>query len=449
MSLEKYQSPPDHEHIVSSSSEHTWRNFVDPELLSKHQNMSSLYDNQYSFPNFNFSDWLYDQFELPEIAEQRILPIIFCVTFVIGLTGNGLVLYVFVRNKSMRTVTNFYLINLAIGDSLYLFTCVPATSVMYWRDAWPFGEIMCKMTSYMMGVTMTISVFTLTALGIDRHNAILYPVKSKPYRTLPKTVFIIACIWIAALVVNSPALVISRQVTYWTYPEGSKHTCLNHWRDSWHKIYSLSMFIFLYAIPQVILGFCYFRIAKKLWLSMRRNVRMNQVTVHTLKTRRRVVKLVFIVTSAFAVCWLPVHIAELCSAFGMSLNHTFYEFKVVTPFLPYLLIAVNPIIYCFMSKGFRNHFKAAFTCRKVSSNSNEWMEDPNYVPVPVRHHRQDSPRETSCRLRSEPSHDADTNMRMDTGVSAQTRGCQTEIQAVQIAYDRRSMPMSNSAPTPI
>ncbi|KAK3607481.1 hypothetical protein CHS0354_010285, partial [Potamilus streckersoni] len=264
-----------------------------------------------------------------------------------------------------------------------------------------------KMTNYLMGVTMMISVVTLTAVGIDRHNAILYPVKSKPYRTIPKTVLIIACIWIAALVVNSPALFISRQVTYWTYPEGNKHTCLNHWSGSWHKTYSLSIFFFLYAVPQVILGFCYFRIAKKLWLSMQRSARMNHMNVQTRTTRRRVVKLVFVVTSAFAVCWLPVHIAELCSAFGMSLNHRFYEFKVVTPFLPYLLIAINPIIYCFMSKGFRNHFKAAFTCRKVTSNCNEWMEDPEYLPVPARHHLQSFMRDTSCRLRSEPSQDGE------------------------------------------
>ena len=39
-----------------------------------------------------------------------------------------------------------------------------------------------KFISYLMGVTMTVSILTLTAVGLDRHYVILYPVSSRQHR---------------------------------------------------------------------------------------------------------------------------------------------------------------------------------------------------------------------------------------------------------------------------
>ena len=178
------------------------------------------------------------------------------------------------------------------------------------------------------------------------------------FRTLTKTIPVIIAFWIFSFAVSSPSLVIARKIVFF-----GDDVCLNYWHQPWgHKVYAVTMFVFLYIIPQCVLAVCYFRIGNKLWFSMCLQARPKGTSIQKLRTRRRVVKMVIIVTAAFAICWLPVHLVELYMAFGKDLSKTFYELKLLAPLVPHLFIATNPIIYCFMSKTFRSHFKAACMC---------------------------------------------------------------------------------------
>ena len=71
-----------------------------------------------------------------------IWPLIFWTTFSIGILGNGMVVYVVSRKKQLWTKTNFYLLNLAIADIMYLLTAIPSTT--YWTNYWPCGQFWCK-----------------------------------------------------------------------------------------------------------------------------------------------------------------------------------------------------------------------------------------------------------------------------------------------------------------
>ena len=95
--------------------------------------------------NLSLSDLTFDPQDTQILARHRIWPFFFWITFVVGLCGNSLVVYVICRMKQLRTVTNMYLLNLAIVDILYLIDTIPNTSYG-WTDYWPFGEFMCKYT---------------------------------------------------------------------------------------------------------------------------------------------------------------------------------------------------------------------------------------------------------------------------------------------------------------
>ena len=91
--------------------------------------------------NFSLSDLMFDP-KLTVLPRQRIWPYFFWITFLVGLFGNWLVIYVICRKEQMRTVTNMYLLNLAIGDVIYLMAAIPNKS--FWTNYWPLGEFMCK-----------------------------------------------------------------------------------------------------------------------------------------------------------------------------------------------------------------------------------------------------------------------------------------------------------------
>jgi allatostatin receptor len=71
-----------------------------------------------------------------------IVPIFFSIVVFIGFFGNNLVILVVIFNKQMRNTTNLLILNLAVGDLLFIVCCVPFTATSYaLPHNWPFGDV--------------------------------------------------------------------------------------------------------------------------------------------------------------------------------------------------------------------------------------------------------------------------------------------------------------------
>ena len=139
--------------------------------------------------------------------ETYIVPVLFGLIFIVGLIGNGGLIYILCRNKAMRSVPNTYIFNLALGDLLVLVFSVPFIGTIYTIESWPFGEFICKFTEFAKDMSVGVSVFTLTALSADRYTAIVKPVST--FVSGPKSTLMMFClfgIWVTAAMVASPAL---------------------------------------------------------------------------------------------------------------------------------------------------------------------------------------------------------------------------------------------------
>ena len=69
----------------------------------------------------------------------------FAVIFFVGVSGNILVSAVVGRNRSMRSSTNVFLVNLSMADLMVLVACMPTgLAELYCQDAWYLGSLMCK-----------------------------------------------------------------------------------------------------------------------------------------------------------------------------------------------------------------------------------------------------------------------------------------------------------------
>lgn len=71
------------------------------------------------------------------------------VVFVVGLVGNALVCIAVYRNHSMRTVTNYFIVNLAVADFLVLLLCLPFTVLWDITETWFLGLTLCKAVPYL------------------------------------------------------------------------------------------------------------------------------------------------------------------------------------------------------------------------------------------------------------------------------------------------------------
>lgn len=83
----------------------------------------------------------------PTSSEWVLIALQFLV-FIVGLIGNGLVCIAVYRNKSMRTVTNYYIVNLAVADFLVILICLPPTVVWDVTETWFMGLILCRVVLF-------------------------------------------------------------------------------------------------------------------------------------------------------------------------------------------------------------------------------------------------------------------------------------------------------------
>ncbi|GBN09924.1 Neuropeptide SIFamide receptor [Araneus ventricosus] len=92
---------------------------------------SNLELNMTSVVNSNASDSEYENVTHPWYRHSPEIAAVFCVAyslvFVLGILGNSFVVSVVMRSPRMRTVTNYFIVNLALADILVLIFCLPAT----------------------------------------------------------------------------------------------------------------------------------------------------------------------------------------------------------------------------------------------------------------------------------------------------------------------------------
>jgi len=135
-----------------------------------------------------------------------VTPTLFAIFAVCGTIGNTLVVYVVISRPQMRTVTNVLLVSLAFADIAFLVICVPSTAHRYVADTWPFGNTVCRLTSYLLYVTTYVTVYTLVAITSFRFASVVYPDQTERFRTRRNAIWLALIVWAASALGNAPTL---------------------------------------------------------------------------------------------------------------------------------------------------------------------------------------------------------------------------------------------------
>jgi len=95
--------------------------------------------------------------------------VLYVVIIVLGLGGNSMTLLVVAVNREMRTVTNVFIVSLAISDALIAGVNMPLHMRLFLQHhEWTLGLVTCKLSAYTQGVVIVASLLTLISLAIDR-----------------------------------------------------------------------------------------------------------------------------------------------------------------------------------------------------------------------------------------------------------------------------------------
>lgn len=85
------------------------------------------------------------------LSSGRVQIPLYATILMLAVIGNGLVILTLVQNRRMRTITNVFLLNLAVSDILLGVLCMPFTLIGSLLRDFVFGEIMCKFLPYLQG----------------------------------------------------------------------------------------------------------------------------------------------------------------------------------------------------------------------------------------------------------------------------------------------------------
>ena len=195
-----------------------------------------------------------------------IITFMYSTVTVLAVGGNVIVCYTVLAYQRMRTVTNYFIVNLAVSDLLMAVLCIPFTFVANLLiHYWPFGAVMCPLVTSAQTVTVFLSAFTLVAISLDRYVAIIYPLR--PRMTKTQAILVIALIWFLAVIVPLPVAILSRIQTEVDHMGVNRSYCEEVWPSQHQRyVYSMVIMVLQYFLPLTVLLFTYTRIAIVIWV---------------------------------------------------------------------------------------------------------------------------------------------------------------------------------------
>ncbi|KAJ4944709.1 hypothetical protein JOQ06_013249, partial [Pogonophryne albipinna] len=235
--------------------------------------------------------------------------------FMVGLTGNTLAIYVVLRYAKMKTVTNIYILNLAVADELYIIG-LPFLTTQNVLSYWPFGTFLCRVVMTADTMNQFTSIFCLTIMSIDRYLAVVHPIRSTKWRHPRVAKVVSAAVWAVSFVVVLPVFIFSDvQETF--------NSCNMNWpepKNAWSTAFILYTATVGFFGPLLIICLCYLLII----------IKMKSSGVRAGFTKRR------------------------RSERKSSVSAGIYFFAVS---LSYANSCANPVLYGFLSDNFRQSFR--------------------------------------------------------------------------------------------
>ncbi|XP_040496589.1 C-C chemokine receptor type 7 isoform X1 [Ursus maritimus] len=276
------------------------------------------------------------------------LPIVYSIICFMGLLGNGLVVLTYIYFKRLKTMTDTYLLNLAMADILFLLT------LPFWAysaaKSWTFGVHVCKVIFGIYKISFFSGMLLLLCISIDRYVAIVQAVSAHRHRARVLFISKLSCagIWMLAMVLSTPELLYSGLQK--SSSEQTLRCSLNTEHVADLITIQVAQMVVGFLIPLGAMSFCYLVIIRTLLQA--RNFERNKAI--------KVIIAVVVVFIAFQLPYNGVVLAQTVANFNITgsgsceLSKQLNIAYDVTYSLACVRCCVNPFLYAFIGVKFRS-----------------------------------------------------------------------------------------------
>ncbi|XP_040084315.1 C-X-C chemokine receptor type 1 [Oryx dammah] len=315
--------------------------------------LQDLFNSSYSWEGFEdyigtppTEEFDYSPCEIStETLNKYAVVVIYALVFLLSLLGNSLVMLVILYSRVGRSVTDVYLLNLAMADLLFAMT-LPIWAASK-AKGWIFGTPLCKVVSLLKEVNFYSGILLLACISMDRYLAIVHAT-----RTLTQkrhwVKFICLGIWALSVILALPIFIFREAYQ----PPSSNLVCYEHLganTTKWRMIMRVLPQTFGFLLPLLVMLFCYGLTLRTLF-----SAQMGQ--------KHRAMRVIFAVVLVFLLCWLPYNLVLIADTLmrAQVISETCQRRNDIgraldaTEILGFLHSCLNPLIYVFIGQKFRH-----------------------------------------------------------------------------------------------
>ncbi|XP_038568297.1 C-X-C chemokine receptor type 3-like [Micropterus salmoides] len=285
------------------------------------------------------------------LFEAVFIPVLYSVTFIVGVLGNGVLLGVLAKSKRTWSVTDTFILHLAVADLLLLLTLPFWTAQAAQAGGWTFGTPLCKITGAVFTINFYCGIFLLACISLDRYLSIVHA--TQMYSRRNPWVVQVSClaVWLFSLLLSIPDWIFLQDVRD---DRRATTECVRNYKlasqsvGDWRLASRLLYHTVGFLLPSAVLIFCYSCILRRL--------RCGSQGLQKQKAFRVIMAVVVV----FFLCWTPYNITLMVDTLHSSnssdpcgVRSSLEKAKTVTSSVGYLHCSLNPILYAFVGVKFR------------------------------------------------------------------------------------------------
>ncbi|XP_051865072.1 C3a anaphylatoxin chemotactic receptor-like [Pristis pectinata] len=275
--------------------------------------------------NFSSSDSTPGDLSIQWTAPTVLFTIITALTFLLGVPGNGAVVWV-TGFKMKRGVHTVCFLNLAVADLTYCLIVPFLVSSYFVLRPWPQDKLLWMFLFCAVTLIMSSSTFLLTLISIFRFLAVTRPIWFRQHLRLSWVRAVCFGAWGLSFLTCLPSLLMEQIDVH-----------LGH---NIFTVLHIAWVMLIFGLSVVIMVACYFLIAREL-------------SRDQFAKSRKTVRLIVTLVVAFNVCWLPKTVCSFIQVF----QPVTIEWIYITLSLASFNSALNPLLYVFAGSDFRQVFK--------------------------------------------------------------------------------------------
>nr|XP_056703476.1 histamine H2 receptor [Euleptes europaea] len=304
--------------------------------------------------------------------------IVLTIIITVTVCGNVVVCLAVGFNRRLRTLTNCFIVSLAVTDLMLGLLVQPFAAIdEVSNHRWYFSRTFCDIYSSLDVMLCTASILNLFMISLDRYYAVTAPLRYTTLVTPRRVATVMVFIWVVSIMVSFLPIHLGWNTNGITDPD--PEMCIL----GVNPVYGLVDALLTFYIPLVIMCITYYRIFKIAREQAKRinNVPCNKkVNHHVLPTvnEHKATLTLAIVMGAFIICWFPYFTVFIYR--GIKGNSAVSKglLSVVT-WLGYANSALNPILYGTLNRDFRTAYQQLLRCQRVGPDARKSPPTPRHL----------------------------------------------------------------------